>query len=316
MKNGVMMMTVRKPNQSIQGSNTMAKKWFSWISSFILLGGLSLASTQAIGISLDDISYSALPGDRVLVKLELSESLQTEPLNFTIDNPARIALDFPGIELNLAEKSQSIGIGMVHSVSAVEATGRTRVVLNLVRAVSYDIKLDGSAVLVTLDSGVVSETVASKGDMGMSMAAGSDIANIDFRRGDMGEGRIIVTLSDPSTAINMGQEGGQIVIDFLNTTLPSSLDRRLDVIDFATPVKEIDTSPYGNGARMRISTVSDEYDHMAYQSDEVYTIELKPLAKDEKEAQKREKFGFTGERLSLNFQSIEVRAVLQLIADF
>src|SRR4030067_3088080 len=101
-----MMMTNRKPNHSIKGSNTMANKWVSWISSFILLGGLSLANTQAIGITLDNISYSALPGDRVQVKLELSEALQSDPLNFTIDNPARIALDFPGIGLNLPEKSQ------------------------------------------------------------------------------------------------------------------------------------------------------------------------------------------------------------------
>ena len=296
----------------------MANKWVSWISSFILLGGLSLANTQAIGITLDNISYSALPGDRVQVKLELSEALQSDPLNFTIDNPARIALDFPGIGLNLPEKSQTIGIGMAHSIAAVEAAGRTRVVLNLVRAVSYDIKLDGNSVLITLDSGVASDidTIESKGTAGTVTTPGSEISNIDFRRGDNGEGRIIITLSDPSTAINMGQEGGQIVIDFMNTSLPATLDRRLDVIDFATPVKEIDTSAFGNGVRMLISTVSDEYDHLAYQADDVYTIEVKSLPKGEAEAQKKEKFGYTGERLSLNFQSIEVRAVLQLIADF
>jgi type IV pilus assembly protein PilQ len=310
-------MTARKPNHYIKGSNTMINKWFSWIPSFILLGFFSLASTQVMGITLDDISYSALSGDRVLVKLELSEALQGEPLNFTIDNPARIALDFPGVGLNLAEKSQAIGIGMVHSVAAVEAAERTRVVLNLVRAVSYDISLDGNTVSVTMDSGVASDVDTNvSGRTGMAAAMASDINNIDFRRGDSGEGRIIVTLSDPSTAINMGQEGGKIVIDFLDTNLPSTLDRRLNVVDFATPVKEIDTSTYGNGARMVISTVSDEYDHLAYQSDDVYTIELKPLTKAELEVQKKEKFGFTGERLSLNFQSIEVRAVLQLIADF
>ena len=317
MKNGVIIMTARKPNHYIKGSNTMVNKWFSWIPSFILLGCFSLASTQVIGITLDDISFSALSGDRVLVKLELSEALQGEPLNFTIDNPARIALDFPGVGLNLAEKSQTIGIGMVHSIAAVEAAERTRVVLNLVRAVSYDVSQDGNMVMITMESGVASDvdTIAS-GSTGMDAAMASDIDNIDFRRGDNGEGRIIVKLSDPSTAVNMGQEGGKIVIDFLNTNLPSTLDRRLNVVDFATPVKEVDTSAYGNGARMVISTISDEYDHLAYQSDDVYTIELKPLTKAELEVQKKDKFGFTGERLSLNFQNIEVRAVLQLIADF
>src|SRR5690606_12107540 len=129
-------------------------------------------------------------------------------------------------------------------------------------------------------------------------------------------GRVIVTLSDPSVPVNMTQEGGQIVVDFIGTTLPSDLDRRLDVVDFATPVKEIDTRAGTGGARMRISTTTEQYDHIAYQSDDRFTVEVRPLSKEEQEQLKREKFGYTGERLSLNFQDIEVRAVLQLIADF
>ena len=276
---------------------------------------LLAVSAQASATALDDVSFASLSGDRVQVNLKFSEPLQEKPVNFTIDNPARIAIDLPGVNLDLPEKSQSIGLGMALSLSAVEAAGRTRVVVNLVRPVSYDMNVDGDTLVLTLGNGAATE--------GSNRAGGADasssvarIDNIDFRRGDHGEGRIVVTLSDPSVGVNLGEEGGKIVVDFLGTSLPSELDRRLNVVDFATPVKEIDTSAHGNGARMVISTTTEQYEHLAYQSDNVFTIEVQPLSKEEQEAAKRAKFGYTGERLSLNFQNIEVRAVLQLIADF
>lgn len=279
------------------------------VSSVLLYCGLCAA---AGAVTLDSVGFSSLPGDRVQLRLEFSEPLQEEPVNFTIDNPARIAIDLPGVGLNLEQKSQTIGIGMAHSLAAVEAAGRTRVVVNLVRPVSYDIDLDGNAVLVTLGTGVG----AAQAAVVAAAEGGARIENIDFRRGDDGEGRIIVKLSDPSIGVNMGQEGGQIVVDFLATSLPAELDRRLDVVDFATPVKEIDTSAHAGGTRMVISTTTEQYDHLAYQSDDVFTIEVRPLTPEDQEAMRKQKFGFTGERLSLNFQDIEVRAVLQLIADF
>ena len=216
-------------------------------------------------VSLNDISYSALPGDKVQLSMEFSEALQEEPVNFTIDNPARIAIDLPNVTLNLEEKSLSIGIGMTHSVAAVEAAGRTRVVVNLVRSTSYDISLQGNLVLVTLGAGKPAMDDMPSAS-GTSISSGASIENIDFRRGDEGEGRIIVKLSDPSVNVNMGLESGQIVVDFISTSLPSELDRRLDVVDFATPVKEVDTSAYAGGVRMLISTINEQYDHLAYQS--------------------------------------------------
>jgi type IV pilus assembly protein PilQ len=289
---------------------------FMW--SLLVLCWPSLAAAQAAEPSLDKISYSSLPGDRVQIKLDLSAPITDKPLHFTIDNPARIALDFPGTRLNLKEKTQSIGIGMAHSVSAVEAGGRTRVVLNLVRMVGYDIQTQGNSVVVTLETGPGGgPQPAVAGPAPAAPAAGpARIDNIDFRRGTVGEGRIIVILSDPSVGVNINQEAGNIVIDFLDATLPPELDRRLDVIDFATPVKEIDTKPHAGGARMLITTTSPDYDYLAYQSDNILTVEVKPLTPAEKEQLKKEKFGYTGERLSLNFQNIEVRAVLQLLADF
>ncbi|MEX2352952.1 MAG: AMIN domain-containing protein, partial [Gammaproteobacteria bacterium] len=289
--------------------------------SILLLG--VLLQTPALAVSLDDIEFSSISGDRVQINLRFSGQLADEPVSFAIDNPARIAVDLPAVDLNLTDNNQSIGIGDVLGFTAVEAGGRTRVVINLVRPVSYDLSARGDSVLLTVGaSGTATASSAPASgvftDTRSQAAANSPagIRNIDFRRGNNGEGRIIVTLSDPSAGINLGQEGGRILVDFVSASLPEELDRRLDVIDFATPVREIDTTSTARGARMVISTINDQYDHIAYQSDNVFTIEVTPLSDQEREEQQRREFGFTGERLSLNFQDIEVRAVLQLIADF
>ncbi len=310
------MVTNNRMTFNFKGYKTMITK-LEKLTRVSLLAVLGLMSTSAYAISLDKVSFASLPGERVQIKLMLSEAVPADPLNFTIDNPARIAIDFPNTSLNLAEKSQTIGIGMANSLSAVEAAGRTRVVINLTRSVSYDMNVEGNAVILNLDSGVSSMgSTNSGGSARSSMTSIASIEDIDFRRGDNGEGRVIVKLSNPSVPIDMGVEAGKVVINFLDAQLPASLDRKLDVVDFATPVKEINTVANGNNVKMTISAVSEDYDHLAYQSDNQYTIEFKPLTKEEKDEQNKDKFGYTGERLSLNFQSIEVRAVLQLIADF
>ncbi len=311
------MVTNNRMTFNFKGYKTMITKLKN-LTCLISLAGLVLMSSSAYAVSLDDVSYASLPGERVQIKLTLSEGLPADPLNFTIDNPARIAIDFPNTTLNLAEKTQTIGIGMANSLSAVEAAGRTRVVINLTRSVSYDVGVDGNVVTLNLDSvSSASPTVAtSKFSNTSTVSSTGSIDNIDFRRGEGGEGRVIVKLSNPSIPIDMGVEAGKIVVNFIDTQLPSNLDRKLDVIDFATPVKEIDTVTNGNNVKMTISAVSEDYEHLAYQSEDQYTIEFKPITKAESEEQQKDKFGYTGERLSLNFQSIEVRAVLQLIADF
>lgn len=278
----------------------------------LLVTGASLFNNVAFAASLNNVSFSALPGDRARITLMLSEPLAAEPLSFTINSPARLAIDLPGTTLNLADRSQQIGIGMADSFNAVEAAGRTRVVINLARSVSYDMAVEGSNVILTLGADA-SRMVSTAGDTG-GQASGR-LENIDFRRGENGEGRVIVDLSDPAIPVDMGFRGGRIVVNFTDAQLPAELNRRLDVIDFATPVKEIDTVANDNNVTMTISTVTDNYDHLAYQTEDKYIIEFKPLAKEE-EISARDKFNFTGERLSLNFQDIEVRAVLQLIADF
>lgn len=283
-----------------------------------LLTGLSLIAGVVHAISLDDVSFASLSGERVQIKLTLSEALPSEPLNFTIDNPARIAVDFPNTTLNLSEKTQTIGIGVANSLSAVEAAGRTRVVINLTSSISYTMDVDANIVTLNLGGGsaVASDNVPSSSVSSSVSSSTASIKDIDFRRGENGEGRVIVKLSDTNIPIDMGFEGGKVVINFIDAQLPSNLDRKLDVIDFATPVKEIDTMQNGNNIKMAISAVTEDYDHLAYQSENQYIIEFKSLTKEEKEEQKKDKFGYTGERLSLNFQNIEVRAILQLIADF
>ncbi len=310
------MVTSNRITFNFKGYKTMITKLENF-TRIILLTGLGLMSASTYAVSLDNVSYASLPGERVQIKLMLSEALPADPLNFTIDNPARIAIDFPNTTLNLAEKSQTIGLGMANSLNAVEAAGRTRVVINLTRSVSYNVDVEGNTVILSLDSGVSSSASSdSNFSNTSSVSSTGSLEGVDFRRGDNGEGRVIVKLSNPSIPIDMGVEAGKVVINFLDTQLPANLDRKLDVIDFATPVKEIDTVSNGNNVKMTISAVSEDYDHLAYQSEDEYTIEFKPITKEEKEEQKKDKFGYTGERLSLNFQSIEVRAVLQLIADF
>ena len=308
--------TMNNINGNTRGVKAMTKRLSHILTIFGIMGVFAATgfSTVVQATTLDNISYSVLPGDRVQLKIELSEAMQGEPLSFTIDNPSRIALDFPNTTLGSGvSKSQSIDVGVAHSVSAVEAAGRTRVVLNLIKSVPYEIDVQGSSVTVTLGAGDVSGGITSSGSYGGGTS--SSIEGIDFRRGDDGEGRVIVILSDPSISVDMNQEGGKIVLDFIGASLPDELDRKLDVVDFATPVKEIDTTGSKNGTRMQISTTTQEYDHLAYQSENTFIVEVRPLDALELEARK-EQVGFTGERLSLNFQDIEVRAVLQLIADF
>jgi type IV pilus assembly protein PilQ len=261
--------------------------------------------------TLDKIGFSTLPGDRVQVVLEMSGPVG-EPLSFAIDEPARIALDFPGVSLNLPRKTEDIGVGMARSVTAVEAGGRSRVVLSLVKLVPYAIDVSGNQVVLTLDStgSTTSQAVAKR-------AAGlrGTIESIDFRRGEGGEGRVMVTLSDPAIVVNTFEQGDDIIVEFIGVELPENLSRRLDVIDFATPVKVVDTKKDGDNVRMVIEA-SGAFDHLAYQSEDLFTLDVKALSEAEKEKVKKDKFTYTGERLSLNFQNIEVRAVLQLIADF
>jgi len=291
----------------------------------MLLGlGATGVHAQEAQNSLEAVDVSSLPGNRVQIKFSMAQPPE-EPLSFTIDNPARIALDFAGTKNSLEKRTTPIGVGVARSVSAVEARGRTRVVLNLVRLVPYETRIEGNSVYVILD-GTGSSVVAAAPPVDKAPAAviatqevsaSHNIKNVDFRRGEEGEGRILVGLSDAGVNINIQEQGGKLALDFMDTSLPVELEQRLDVVDFATPVTMIETFRQGGNVRMVIDT-KGKIEHMAYQSGDLLTIEVKKSVEptlEELRAQGDER-AFTGERLSLNFQNIEVRAVLQLIADF
>lgn len=283
---------------------------------------LALSSAEAAQNSLKNVTFNALPGNDVQVILEM-ENPVTEPNTFSTDNPARIALDFPDTVNMFGQKNQPVGVGSVKSITAIEASGRTRVVVNLVSAVDYDMQVDGSKVLVDIGSAGAATPSAPASPVAASQSAIKTMAvadqrmlrSVDFRRGDAGEGRILLELNDASSVVDMREEGARIVLDIIDATVPADLERKFDVGDFATPVKMFEVSSDGKNAHVEISTTG-EYEHLAYQADELYTVEFRPLTKAEKEEQRRRQETFSGDRLSLNFQDIEVRSVLQLLADF
>ncbi len=279
------------------------------------------ASGNGATTSLKNISFTALPGDSVQIRLSFSGPAK-EPGNFTINNPARIVLDFPKTGSKLGWKNKNIGIGFAKSVTAVEAGDRTRIILNLVQLIPFESEVSGNNVVVTLAGSRTAQTqttaAVSNKATSAALAATSGlhrINNIDFRRGKNGEGKIIVGLSDNNTPISTGESGNQIFVEFGDTGLPKNLQQRLDVIDFATPVQYIDTTQSGDRVRLAI-TPTGNYEYLAYHTGNSYTIEVKEIPKEKVVAARKDQFGYTGERLSLNFQDIEVRAVLQLIADF
>lgn len=268
-------------------------------------------------LSLNNITFTSLPGDSVQVRLTFNGPA-VKPGSFTIDHPARVVLDFPQTASSLNWKNKNIGIGFAKSVTAVEAGNRTRVILNLVQLIPFESEVSGNDVILTIaGSRAAAGSTSTRGSTAKASPVASlhHIKNIDFRRGTQGEGRIIVSLSDQNIPVSTGESGRQIFVEFSDSSLAKNLRQRLDVIDFATPVQYIDASQVDGRVRLAISA-SGDYEYLAYHAGNTYTIEVKEVTKEKAAAKEKDEFGYTGEKLSLNFQDIEVRAVLQLIADF
>lgn len=280
----------------------------------LVLSGVATVSAN----TLTDISYSSLPGNKVQVVLTLKEAT-TKPASFSTDSPARIAVDLLNTKSVLAKKTQTIGIGMARSVTAIQAGDKTRVVFNLLSAVSHDIRVEDNKVIIDINSGSEGAATVSNNKIiaskTIAMKAANNISNIDFKRGDEGKAEVIISMSNTNAVVDMRTEGKKLVLDFMSSAINDEMARNLDVSDFATPIKSIITESNGNNVRMEIETEGD-YDHLAYQLNDSYILVVKPLSKEEVEKAKHEKKIFTGDRLSLNFQDIEVRSVLQLLADF
>lgn len=284
----------------------------------------AMLSPVLLAADLQGLDVAALPGGKVELKLAFDEPIAA-PRGYTIEQPARIALDLPGVANKLGSKNRELGVGNARSVTIVEAKDRTRLIVNLATLVPYSTRVEGNNLFVIVgEAAVAGQQVASAAPVAAPVvaapvkayaAAGKAISNIDFQRGDQGEGNVVITLSDPTVSPDIQEQGGKIRLDFSKTQLPESLRVRLDVKDFATPVQFVSASGSSGNASITIEPTG-YYDYLAYQADNKLTVSIKPLTQDDVEKRKNERFAYSGEKLSLNFQDIDVRSVLQLIADF
>lgn len=307
-------------NQGITTPPRHGRRWTGALFGMLVGAPLLLAppaGVAAAGTTLESIHATPVGGDRVRIDLTLNRPAP-EPRSFSIDKPARIAIDLPGTTPAMVNAGQTVGVGAVQKIVTASARKRTRVVIELNYPAPYTTRVAGHHIYVMVGAGAAlaaNSAFGPKSGRGpASRAAGaSQISNIDFRRGDDGAGRVLVKLSDPHTEANVEEQGHQVVVDFHNTRLPKKLARRLDVTDFATPVGTIEATQRGNDAHLVIHT-HGQFEQLAYQSDNLFAIEIKPVtAAQQTGAAKKQ---YTGKRLTLNFQDIEVRSVLQILADF
>ena len=289
----------------------------------VLLAGLVLphgaraAEAPPTGNAVQSVETTTLPGGKVVVRVNLRKPLTATPAGFTVGNPPRIALDLPDTGNALGRNTVEANLGSLASVNVVQAGNRTRLVLNLSKSVEYETRIEGRSLIVALGDVGQGATPVNASPRFAEAAPGvsrHDIRDVDFRRGASGEGRIVTTLSDAQTGINIRQQANGIVVDFMGTSLPKALQRRLDVADFGTPVQTVETYGLGDNTRMVIQPKGG-WEYAAYQADNSFIVEVK----QSDDAQKKTadgKIKYTGEKLSLNFQNVEVRSVLQVIADF
>ncbi|MEQ3693292.1 MAG: type IV pilus secretin PilQ [Alcanivorax sp.] len=280
--------------------------------------GLTLTATNVFAVTLTDFKSASSAGDVTEIEL-VFDGTPPEISGYTIEKPARIALDLPGVTSDLKSKRHELGTGNARSAMVVEAKDRARVVINLNQLVGYTTQVQGNKLFVRVGDDGQSKQFAGNTKTSASgekiSQNGMKVVNVDFRRGSQGEGQVQISLSDARASANIRREGSKIIADLEGVALPNVLSRRLDVADFATPVRFVDARAEGGSARIVIEPQSADFDYLAYQTDKVLSINISDIPKDA-EGQQEKQFPFTGEKLSLNFQNIEVRTVLQLIADF
>ncbi|MFZ2301390.1 MAG: type IV pilus secretin PilQ [Gallionella sp.] len=281
---------------------------------FCILCGQAQADSQN---SITALNTSASNG-KTVIRVELAQPLANLPAGFTINTPPRIAFDFPNTSNGLGKSIQEFNEGDLRSANIVQAGNRTRLVVNLNQMLTYDTRIEGNSVLITLQGKTAVGATAIEASRFAEAKPGVQkhtLRDIDFRRGKNGEGRVQVDLSDSGIGIDIRQQGTTLIVDFLKTNLPRNLQRKLDVVDFATPVQGVDTFAQGDNVRMVIEP-KGQWEHAAYQTDNKFIIEVKSVADDPGKASKGTQAGYAGEKLTLNFQKIDVREALNVIADF
>jgi type IV pilus assembly protein PilQ len=283
-----------------------------------LLAFASHAADVSARNAIETLDVSPQQGGKIVVRVGLQRPAMGVPSGFAVLNPPRVVLDLSSTTNSLGKTTQQVSDGDLRSINVVEAGERTRIVMNLNRQMSYDAKLDGNAVLVTLSPQYASNgstTSAPRFAEAIPTAQKHSIRDIDFRRGKGGEGQVVIDLSDTATGIDLRVQGKSIVIDMPDTALPKNLERRLNVTDFATPVQTITTTSHGGNTRVLIEP-KGVWEHSAYQTDNRLTVEVRQIVEDPNKLVQGGRQGYSGEKLSLNFQNVDVRAVLQVIADF
>lgn len=290
----------------------------AWLAMLAFCLALALpAVAQTPGNAIEAVNVSS-QGTDIAVKIDLKEALAVPPTGFSVANPAKVAFDFASTANALGKTSQIINEGDLRSLNVVQVGERTRLVLNLTRAMNYTTRLDGKALYVILSpiSRISDVTVQRGTRFAEETLVGSKhvIRDINFRRGKDGEGRVVVDLSDSGTGIDIRQQGTSLVVDFMKTNLPEALRRKLDVLDFATPVSTIETKALGENVRMVISP-KGLWEHNAYQSDTQFVVEVKRIVEDPNKLVQGTKTGYQGPRVSINYQNGDVRALLRLMAE-
>ena len=289
------------------GLNMWHRLVFSVAMVLVAVSGRAETSIEAV--------TGSVQGGTEIVRIDLSEALIAPPTGFAIQSPARIALDFPGVANGMGRSTVDVNQGNLKSVSVVQAGERTRVVLNLKQAAAYRTEIQGKSLLVMLEASAAgaSNPVAATTFAENKSRDSAPIKDMDFRRAADGAGRIVVTLPNNQVGVDIRQQGQNLVVEFMKSTLPEGLRRRLDVGDFGTPVKTVTSFQSGDRVRMVIEP-KGQWEHSAYQSDEQFVVEVKEIKVDPKKL--TQGVGYNGQKLSLNFQNIEVRSLLQVIADF
>ena len=286
--------------------------------------GFAFISLAAVGnawaLSLNDVSFASLPGDRTEVTLQF-DGVPPQAEGYTIEKPARIALDLNGVKNALSEKYHNLGLGNAKRMTVIGTKDRTRIIVDLIDLVPYSTNVDGNSLSIVIGGDSVSSNPKNSNQNSVvslkksSSAIANSVESIDFQRGDKGDGQVILSFNTDEVDIDMAEIGGNIQLRLPGISLPFDLRQRLDVVDFATPVQRIDSDVVDGVTTISIKP-SGNYDYLAYQADNQFTVSVEALSEDEVLQRKQDKFPFTGDKLSLNFQNIEVRAVLQLIADF
>jgi type IV pilus assembly protein PilQ len=279
---------------------------------FFLVGLVVLAGWAHAQTMIQSVSAS-VQGGAEIIRIELSQRPASGPTGFVTQSPPRIALDFPGAGNGMGRSTVEINQGNLRSVSVVEAGERTRVVVNLKQAATYTTELQGNALLVVMAPAVRNNDVAAANAVESRRIDLTPIKDIDFRKSTEGSGRILVGLARNQVSADIRQQGQFLVVDFLQSSLPDTLRQRLDVTDFGTPVKSVSTTQVGDRVRMVIEPMG-LWEHSAYQTDDLFVVEVKAVKPDPEKL--TQGVGFNGQKLSLNFQNIEVRSLLQVIADF